>query len=58
MNPSIFIRLAYAIWIIAVIYLTIAAFRAKQETEIHLGQSFWPDVCYHSSILASKINHI
>jgi protein-S-isoprenylcysteine O-methyltransferase len=40
MNPAIFLWIIYALWIILVVYLTVSAIGAKQETEGHLGQSF------------------
>jgi protein-S-isoprenylcysteine O-methyltransferase len=40
MNPSIFIWLIYAFWIILVAYLTVAAIGVKREPQGHLLQSF------------------
>ena len=40
MNPTIFIWLIYASWVILVVYLTISAIGVKQETQGHLLQSF------------------
>ena len=40
MNPSIFIWIIYAIWLIVVVYLTVSAIGVKQETKGHLLQSF------------------
>jgi protein-S-isoprenylcysteine O-methyltransferase Ste14 len=40
MNPSIFVWLIYALWIILGTYLTISAIGVKPETERHLLQSF------------------
>jgi protein-S-isoprenylcysteine O-methyltransferase Ste14 len=40
MNPAIFVRLIYAIWLILIVYLTVTAFAAKRDTDTHLGQSF------------------
>jgi protein-S-isoprenylcysteine O-methyltransferase Ste14 len=39
-NPSIFIWLIYALWLVLVVYLTVSAIGVKQETETHLRQSF------------------
>src|SRR5262252_6493571 len=35
-----FIQLIYALWGIQTLYLTITAFGAKRDTQVHLGQSF------------------
>jgi hypothetical protein len=40
MNPSILIWLTYAIWLAAIVYLTVTAIGVKRDTETHLGQSF------------------
>jgi protein-S-isoprenylcysteine O-methyltransferase Ste14 len=40
MNPSIFIWLIYAIWLAAIVYLTVTAIGVKRDTQGHLGQSF------------------
>ncbi|SEC73752.1 Protein-S-isoprenylcysteine O-methyltransferase Ste14 [Rhizobiales bacterium GAS188] len=40
MNPSIFIWIIYALWIILIAYLVVSAKGAKQDTEGHLLQSF------------------
>ena len=40
MNPSIFIRLVYALWIILVGYLTVSAIGVKQARREHVGQRF------------------
>jgi hypothetical protein len=40
MNPAIFIRIIYALWLILVVYLTVSAIGVKQETQRHLWQSF------------------
>jgi len=40
MTPSIFARIIYALWLIAVVYLTATAFGVKRDTENHLLQSF------------------
>jgi protein-S-isoprenylcysteine O-methyltransferase Ste14 len=36
----IFVRLTYAIWLLAVVFLTVSAVQAKPETQTHLRQSF------------------
>ena len=40
MNPSIFIWLIYAFWLILIAYLTVSAIGVKRETQGHLLQSF------------------
>jgi protein-S-isoprenylcysteine O-methyltransferase Ste14 len=40
MNPSIFVWLVYALWLILVGYLTVSAVGVKQETQRHLLQRF------------------
>lgn len=40
MNPSIFIWLVYAIWVVVIVYLTVAASAAKRDTQPDLRQSF------------------
>jgi protein-S-isoprenylcysteine O-methyltransferase Ste14 len=40
MNPMIFIWLAYALWLLLVVYLTVSAIGVKRETQGHLLQSF------------------
>ena len=39
MNPSIFVWLIYASWLILIVYLTVSGMGAKRDTEAHLGQS-------------------
>jgi protein-S-isoprenylcysteine O-methyltransferase Ste14 len=39
MNPSLYIWIVRALWILLVIYLTISAIGVKHEPETHLGQS-------------------
>jgi protein-S-isoprenylcysteine O-methyltransferase Ste14 len=36
----LFVRITYALWVIQTVYLTITAFGAKRDTQVHLGQSF------------------
>ncbi len=40
MNPSIFISLINALWLIVIAYLIVSAIGAKQDTQRHLLQSF------------------
>src|SRR5262245_57299466 len=40
MNPSIFVWLIYALWLILIGYLTVSAVGVKEETQGHLLQSF------------------
>jgi protein-S-isoprenylcysteine O-methyltransferase Ste14 len=40
MNPSIFIWIIYALWLILVAYLTVSAIGVKREPQRHLLQSF------------------
>jgi protein-S-isoprenylcysteine O-methyltransferase Ste14 len=40
MNPSVFIWLIYALWLILIVYLTVSGVSAKKDTEAHLSQSF------------------
>lgn len=40
MHPVIFIWLIHALWLILIVYLTVAAFGVKRDTKRHLGQSF------------------
>jgi protein-S-isoprenylcysteine O-methyltransferase len=40
MHPSIFIWIIYALWLLMIVYLTVAAAGGKRDTETHLGQSF------------------
>ena len=39
MNPTIFIWLIYALWLIQIVYLTVSAIGVKRDTQPHLGQS-------------------
>ena len=39
MNPSIFIWLIYAFWVLLIAYLTVSAIGVKQEPQGHLLQS-------------------
>jgi protein-S-isoprenylcysteine O-methyltransferase len=39
MNPAIFTWLIYALWLVLVVYLVVAARDAKPDTQTHLGQS-------------------
>jgi protein-S-isoprenylcysteine O-methyltransferase Ste14 len=39
MSPLIFARIVYALWVAFVVYLTVAGFGIKRDTEQHLGQS-------------------
>ncbi|HZS01434.1 MAG TPA: isoprenylcysteine carboxylmethyltransferase family protein [Chloroflexota bacterium] len=40
MNTVIFIWFVYALWLILIVYLTVAGLGAKRDTHPHLGQSF------------------
>ena len=40
MNPSIFIWVIYAFWLILIVYLTVSAIGVKREPQGHLLQSF------------------
>jgi protein-S-isoprenylcysteine O-methyltransferase Ste14 len=40
MNPSVFIWLIYAFWLILIVYLTVSAIGVKREPQGHLLQSF------------------
>jgi len=36
----LFVRLTYVLWVLQTVYLTVTAFGAKRDTQVHLGQSF------------------
>src|SRR5581483_9642336 len=40
MNTVIFIWFVYALWLILIVYLTVAGLGAKRDTHPHMGQSF------------------
>jgi protein-S-isoprenylcysteine O-methyltransferase Ste14 len=40
MNPRIFIWLVYALWLVVIVYLIVAAIGVKRDTQPHLVQSF------------------
>jgi protein-S-isoprenylcysteine O-methyltransferase Ste14 len=54
-NPSIFIWLVYALWIIVIVYLIAAAAGVNRDTETHLGQSF---VLMFAMIAAFLLPHL
>lgn len=55
MNPAIFVWLNYALWAILIVYLTVSAIGAKQETQGHPVQSF---VLMFAMILAFLLPHL
>src|SRR6266542_2723141 len=40
MDPALLVWLIYALWLILVVYLIVAARGGRQDTQTHLGQSF------------------